>query len=364
MKVLILGTRGIPSAHGGFETLAEQLALYLTERGHSVTVYGQVANSEKQYEDTWEGIDRIQIPAPDTPRGTMTYDLKSVLHSVRRPGVVLTLGYNTGILSLLYRLRGKRTLMNMDGIEWRRDKWSVVAKLWLWLNEWLGARFAEHLIADHPEIKKHLLRHTRSSKITVIPYTNLVSHTSEVSLAEFGFTPQDYHLVIARPEPENSILEIVRAFSREPRLKSLVVLGKYRPDSNPYHRAVLDAASPQVRFLGAIYEKPVVNTLRRNAATYVHGHRVGGTNPSLVEALSFGNAIIAHDNRFNRWVAGPCAGYFKNEDELASIFGMMDTSANKQEVMGMASIRRFEEAFTPEHVLRAYETLLLQYAKD
>ena len=129
-------------------------------------------------------------------------------------------------------------------------------------------------------------------------------------LARLGVEPGRYMSVIARAEPENSLLEIVQGFSAAPRGCRLVVLGNY-DEKVPYQRSVLAGGSSEVLFPGAIYDKSLVSALRFHSMAYVHGHQVGGTNPSLVEALGAGNAVIAHDNRFNRWVAGPQAAYFR-----------------------------------------------------
>src|SRR6185312_4070041 len=140
LEVSILGTRGVPANHGGFETFAQDLSLYLVDRGHRVTVYCQASADEGHSEDEWNGVRRVLIPAPTGPVGTMKFDLAAVLHSSRRPGVILTLGYNTAIFSLLYRLRRIRSVMNMDGIEWKRDKWRFSERIWLHFNELAGAR--------------------------------------------------------------------------------------------------------------------------------------------------------------------------------------------------------------------------------
>jgi glycosyltransferase involved in cell wall biosynthesis len=252
--------------------------------------------------------------------------------------------------------------MNMDGIEWMREKWTVPQRTWLRLNEWAGARFANHLIADHPEIAAHLHRHTSPNKITVIPYgADAVTSASNEPLAKFGLSPNAYHLLVARPEPENSILEVVRACSSSRLHTPLVVLGTYSKKLE-YHRKVVAAAGANVRFLGAIFDREVVRALRFHASVYIHGHRVGGTNPSLVESLGAGNAIIAHDNRFNRWVAGPNARFFTGSDDLLNILLSLEENPNQLSDMRDASRRRHQENFTQEKNLLAYENLLMRVA--
>jgi glycosyltransferase involved in cell wall biosynthesis len=365
MHVLILGTRGIPARHGGFETFAEDLALYLVGRGHEVTVFCQLDAGQPASTDFWNGVRRILVPAGDGAVGTVAFDWGGVNHlrRQRQRGVVLTLGYNTAIFSLLYLLRGIPNVMNMDGIEWKREKWSKSQRAWLWLNELCGAKFSGHLIADHPEIARHLQRHTLPSKITTIPYGADALYSAPVEpLDRWGLSRKGYYLLIARPEPENSILEVVSAYSRRRRGIPLVVLGNYQPDLKPYHAQVMQAGSEEVKFVGAIYDKDVVRSLRFHARGYVHGHRVGGTNPSLVESLAAGNAVIAHDNPFTRWVAGPGALYFKDEDSAAGLFDFLAEKPELLPSMEAASRARHEQEFSQERVLGAYEKLLLRYA--
>lgn len=179
-------------------------------------------------------------------------------------------------------------------------------------------------------------------------------------LSKLGLEPGRYLSVIARPEPENSLLEMVQGFSAKPRGFHLAVLGNYQSD-NPYHRAVKSAASPEVLFVGAIYDKAVVQALRFHSAAYLHGHQVGGTNPSLVEALGAGNPVVAHDNRFNRWVAGDGAVYFDGAKDFSERIDELLAAPPKLALLSAQSRRRFEEVFTWPKVLAQYEALLTGY---
>jgi len=363
MHVLILGTRGVPSKHSGFETFAQDFALFLVSRNHEVTVYCQVDEGEEAGEDTWNGIRRVAIPAGKGSVGTMLFDWKAIRHSMRqKDAVVLTLGYNTGIFNLLYRFSGTPNIMNMDGIEWRREKWSGPARAWFWLNEWSGARVANHLVADHPEIGRHISRHTAEKKISVIPYgADLVTSAPVNLIQKYGLSSKNYNLLIARPEPENSILEVVRAYSLRQRGLPLVMLGTYKPDGTQYQKAVLDAAGPEIRFLGPIFERDIVKALRFHARAYFHGHRVGGTNPSLVESLGAGNAVVANDNCFNRWVAGEGAKYFRSVEDVDEILESLAADPGQLFEMEAASRNRFHEVFTQDTILSAYEELLAKF---
>ncbi len=355
----ILGTRGVPAAHGGFETFAECLALHLVARGWRVVVYCQEDSGSGIVEDVWQGVERVRIPVHVAGvAGTIEFDWRATWHAARQRDPCLTLGYNTAVFCALLRLAGVPNVINMDGIEWSRAKWGPVAKVWFWLNERAGCWLGDHLVADHPEITRHLATRIRADKISTIPYgADEVRRADPALLQAVGVEAGCYLTVIARVEPENSLLEIVQGYSARPRDVKLLVLGHYDA-SQRYHRAVQEAAGPGVVFAGARYDKALVQAIRLHGLAYLHGHQVGGTNPSLVEALGAGNAVIAHDNPFNRWVAGEGAAYFRTagdcDDQLSRI--LADPAA--RQAMGEASRRRFEQGLSWPAVLAQYERLL------
>ncbi|UUL82178.1 DUF1972 domain-containing protein [Sphingomonas qomolangmaensis] len=355
----IMGTRGVPAAHSGYEYFAGHLAPYMVERGWKVTVYCQDDEGEDGLVDHWRGVERVHfVPRLKGTPGTMEFDWKTVRHVVRSPGVDLVLGYNTAIFNLVQRLYGRKVAMNMDGIEWLREKWSLPAKAWFFVNELAGANLSNLPIADHPEMEKHLRPRTLRRTIAMIPYgADLVTGASTAPVTAMGLTPGKYMVKIARSVPENSILEVIRAFSRRRRDCTLVVLGKYQAD-NAFHEACRAAASDEVMFPGAIFDPTIVQALRFHARAYLHGHTVGGTNPSLCEALGCGNAVIAHDNRFNRWTAGADQLYFADEDGCAAaIERLLVDDARLEQARAGARIRH-AEAFTWPAILRAYEDAL------
>lgn len=362
-QLFIHGIRGIPASHGGFETFAAQLAPYLVERGWDVTVYCQEHGTGDWYEDEWNGVKLIHIPvSSDGAKGSLVFDWLSIKDAIKKDGLNLTLGYNTAVYSFLFRLKGKTNVINMDGIEWKRQKWSLPARAFFFINECAGSWLGNHLIADHPQIKKHLEARVSGKKITVIPYcAERTEESNEAVLADYGLRANGFYLVVARPEPENSILEIVRAFSSKPRDHDLVVLGNFDGDNNAYHRTVLDAGNKGVKFVGAIYDHGIVNTFRFFTRAYIHGHQVGGTNPSLVETLGAGSPVLAHDNRFNRWVAGDGAAYFEDEDQCKALFDQLDNDNDRLDAMRKASYQRHSEEFEWEMVLGAYNDVLTQW---
>lgn len=365
MKSLrILGIRGIPAAHGGFETFAERLALYLVGRGWRVVVYCQREGQSGQEitEDEWQGVQRVHVPvAQRGSLATVVFDWKAVCHAAAAGDLCLTLGYNTAVFCQRLRMAGVPNLINMDGIEWQRAKWGPLTRVWFRVNERAGCWLADHLIADHPLIAKHLAKAAKSSKITMIPYgADRVAEVPAQPLAALGVESGRFLSLIARAEPENSVLEAVQGFSRSKRGFKLVVLGNYAED-NPYHRAVKAAASADVVFAGAIYDKTVVQAIRCHSLAYVHGHRVGGTNPSLVEALGAGNPVLAHDNGFNRWVAGEAARYFSTADDFDRVLSALLAEPQQLAALRANALKRFQAAFTWSEVLDSYESLLTQW---
>jgi glycosyltransferase involved in cell wall biosynthesis len=361
--VRILGTHGVPANYGGFETAAENVALFLADRGWRVIVYCQVDGTGPITRDRWKTVERVLIPIDvEGWKGTAKFDLISIRHASRTRDICLTFGYNTGIFNSIQRLRGIPNVINMDGIEWSRARWGFFRQAILYVNERFSALFGNALIADHPEIEKYLLTRAPARKLTTITYgAHPVSPQPIAPVEALGLTAGRYLTLICRPIPENSILELVQGFSRRHRGFDLVVLGKYEEAKDEYHRAVLEAASPEVKFVGAIYDTDVLRALRYYGRMYLHGHTVGGTNPSLVEAMAAANPVLAHDNPYNRWVVGEGARYFQTADDVSRHLDALLVDPATLDAMSSASLQRYEAEFTWDHVAGQYESLLLQH---
>ena len=362
----IIGTRGVPAAHGGFETFAHHFALHMRDKGWAVTVYCQADDGPAgPVIDEWEGVRRVTFAADSGAFGTMKFDWACVRHAMKERGVMLVLGYNTAAFSALLRLTPNPVLTNMDGIEWKRAKWPWHGRIWLYLNEWIGALTSNKLIADHPEIANHLARRRSRRDIVMIPYgADPVTEASEAPVRALGLNPGRYLISIGRIEPENNILPMIQAFAARPRDLQFVCLGKLEPDRNPYHAEVMKVGEGRVVFPGAIYDPAVVKALRFHAAAYCHGHSVGGTNPSLVEALGAGNPVVGHDNPYNRWVAGPEQFYFADIDACAAAFDAVEAGGERLAQAGAASRQRFETAFLWPDILGEYEAVCVESARS
>jgi len=322
-KLTILGTRGVPASHGGFETLAQKLALFLVEKNKEVTVACQYRGFFFR-KAVWSGVSQKKIGVPITGSlGSILFDLVSFSTTVK--STVLVLGYNTGLFNIILKLLGNYVIVNMDGIEYDRSKYGKLAKLWLRVNEFFAILFSDIVIADHPEIKRLLETKypglLKKKKPIVIGYGG---ETEQKTSSSKNKTPKKpYILTVCRIVPENNLDTIIDAFINSKLKKShdLVILGNLDP-KNSHHKMLLYKLNKysNIKTPGAIYEQQKVLELRGNAACYVHGHSVGGTNPSLVEAMQHSANIIAHDNPFNKWVLDGQGLYFRDTKSLKILF--------------------------------------------
>ncbi len=334
LKIAILGSRGIPARYGGFETFAEEIARRLTDQGVDVTVFCEATKGGRAMR-----MGRIKLayaPVPCRgPLGRILYEVVSLLHCVKGYDVVYMLGYGTSFACWIPRLFGRKVWINMDGLEWRRSKWGPLAKLWLKCMEGIACKVANRLIFDNKALADQVQeRRQPSAEISVLAYgAPLVTKTpSTEPLKALDIEPHNYHLMVCRFEPENHILEMVRAAANRESGPPLIVVSNTNTNG-AWQKEVLFHASPLVRFLGPVYDQDTLRALRFHSQAYVHGHSVGGTNPSLLEAMGAGNFILAHDNPFNREVLGPMGRYFADEADFADKLWEAEATSERQRRM-------------------------------
>jgi glycosyltransferase involved in cell wall biosynthesis len=360
-EIYLIGVRGIPNRYGGFERLVEVLAPDLVSRGHKVTVFCEVGDDiSAAGHDIWNGVRRHYVNTYlRGPLGTIEYDLRSFF-SVPPSAISIIFGYGTGIFQRRLRRLGIRHAVNMDGIEWQREKWGRIARIWLRFNEREAAQLGDELIADHPEIQAYLKdRLCKMSTMIAYGVDDSALHPPESLLDHpllVQYPAQGYFLVVARPEPENQIHVLLAAYEASRRTLPMIVLGNY--SANAYGRK-LQAAHREVVFAGAVYDSSVLDALRRRSALYLHGHSVGGTNPSLIEAMAAGALVVAHDNKFNRWVLGDEAGlYFQNVHDLKAILDKPPLDADERISMIEAAKMRCRDEFRWVKILSAYSEVI------
>lgn len=364
LRIAILGSRGIPARYGGFETFAEKLAVGLVEHGMDVTVYAETP-LEYQGDDGHHLGVRIRYVTPLSlgPASVVAYDVQCLWDARSEFDVVYMLGYGAAWACWIPRLWSSRVWVNLDGLEWARSKWSRWVRIYLRLMEATAARVAHRVIADAQAIEARYKRIYRSgAPSTFIPYgaTPPDDTSSDAVLTAHGLLPDAYLLVIARMEPENHIVDIIGGHALYGGGLPLVLVGDIQADT-PYCRQLRALQCDQVQFLGAVYDPLTLSTLRKRCRAYVHGHSVGGTNPSLIEAMMCGCQIIAHDNVFNREVLGPVGVYFGSQAELSSSLQALgnETDAERQ-VKQQDAVNRVLAQYTWEKVICAYVKLIEQ----
>tara|TARA_R110002096_G_scaffold434488_1_gene656203 strand:- start:4467 stop:5558 length:1092 start_codon:yes stop_codon:yes gene_type:complete len=323
MKLAILGTRGIPNHYGGFEQFAEYLSLGLVKKGHDVWVYNSSLHPYKREE--WNGVNLVKCKDWEDKLGTagqFFYDLNCILDSRKRGfDIILQLGYTSS--SIWGFLFPKKSIIvtNMDGLEWKRSKYNRLTKSFLKKAERWAIKSSDHLVSDSIGIQTYL-EETLGAKSSFIAYgSNLFQNPDNNTLNDFSVQPFDYYLIIARMEPENNIELILDAYVKSNFSKDFLVVGK---TNNSFGKYLVSKYSntPKIRFLGGIYDIDLLNNLRFYCKLYFHGHSVGGTNPSLLEAMASSALIVAHDNPFNKAILNDDAFYFNDIQSCEFIFNL------------------------------------------
>jgi len=242
----------------------------------------------------------------------------------------------------------------MDGLEWRRAKYSKLSQLFLKNAERWAALHANHLISDSIEIKKYLL--AQYSKVsTYIPYGAEVFSQGDVSLLKpLHLQPSRYFLLVARLEPENNIEMVIDGVLASSATEPLIVIGN--PATALGKKLQRKYASKNIQFAGAIYDQVVLNNLRFFSKFYFHGHSVGGTNPSLLEAMACGCRIAAHDNVFNRAVLESGADYFSSSEQVAQIINQSPAMAEERKKM---NVQKIQSLYSWASIIDQYEKLML-----
>ncbi|MFX0556020.1 DUF1972 domain-containing protein [Maribacter sp. CXY002] len=357
MKIGIIGTRGIPNNHGGFEQFAEYLSKYLVEEGHDVYVYNSHAHPYQK--KTWNGVYIIHKNDPEDNIGTFgqfIYDFNCIIDSRKRNfDIILQLGYTSS--SIWGWLLPKKSIIvtNMDGLEWKRSKYSKPVQIFLKIAESLAIRTSDFLVADSIGIQDYLNEKYKTVSEYIAYGAELFTNPQEIVLESYGVEKHSFDLLIARLEPENNIEVILDGVVMSGINRSFLVIGKHDTKFGEYLKRKF-SRSTNIIFLGGIYNLNHLNNLRYFSNLYFHGHSVGGTNPSLLEAMASNSLIIANDNIFNKGVLGDNAYYFKNSDDVAILL-----QKNKMEASEFLTINagKIKNELNWNSINKKYETYLL-----
>jgi len=333
MNILILGARGIPAKWGGFDTFVTHLAPRLVKKGHRVTVFCQPKYSLPERPDTFEGVRLIYVPTLyGKNTETFVHELLCSLYAlVRLRGFDLyyILGCRSTVVYLPHWILRRTLVINTDGLDWARRKWGFVARSFLKFNYWLARQIANHLVSDSKELKRFYLERYNRQTAFLTNGGEIVTERKPDVVRSYGLEPGEYLLVACRLEPENNIDTILREFEKTSIPKKLVIAGGANYKS-PYIDALKRTRDPRVIFLGPVYTEGHIEQLHIHGYAYLHGHEVGGTNPSLLKAMACGNIILAHDVRFNKEVLGGCGILWtKDEGDLKAKLDRMHRDHNR-----------------------------------
>ena len=362
MRIALVGTRGVPARYGGFETAVEEVGSRLVDRGHDVVVFCR-SSAESEQQSNYQGMRLVHLPALRTRSlETLSHTALSAVHRALAgtDAAVLFNAAHSPFLPL-FRLRGIPVATHVDGLEWRRSKWGRVGRRYYRIAESLAVRWSDEIIADAGGIADYY-RAEFSCPSRLISYgAPRLTGTGSEKLAELGLASRGYHLVVARFEPENHVLEIVRGYVASSAALPLAVVGS-APYSDEYTALVRAAADERVILLGGVWDQELLDQLYAHAASYLHGHSVGGTNPSLLRAAGAGTPVIAFDTAFNREVAGVNGEYFAHSADVARLVERAETDADAFLTMGerlAADSRRYDW----DEVAREYESLCRDLAE-
>lgn len=356
MKIGIIGTRGIPNRYGGYEQFVEHAAPELISRGHEVFVYN---SSLHPYEGSeWNGVKLIKKNDPENKIGTagqFVYDLNCILDTEKKHfDVILQLGYtSSSVWSFLFPKKSV-IITNMDGLEWKRQKYSRLVRSFLKAAEKWAVKHSDYLIADSIGIREYLLKKYKTDSTFIAYGAEIFDHPDEQWIKEQNLTPYNYDLLIARMEPENNIETIVKAHLLSMSTQPLIIIGNYKNKYGTYLQRKYQSAT--IQFRGGIFEKQLLDSLRFYSRFYFHGHSVGGTNPSLLEAMASQALIVAHDNIFNKSVLGDNAFYFSSIEQIADI---LNKGIEKNDFLPMLqnNLKKIRTEYSWPHIIDKLENL-------
>lgn len=342
-RVGIIGTNGLPGKYGGWD----QLVIHLTENlktKFDFIVYTSYTNSNKSTKE-YKGTRIKRVPFKANGIQSIPYDIYSMIHAIFYCDVLFICGTSGCVFLPFVRLFGKKVVLNPDGQEWKRGKWSKPVKWFLKISESWGVKFSSTVVADNIKIKEYLIEeYNKNSEL--IEYGGdqvLQVALDNDTILKYEIEKGKYAFKVCRIEPENNIDLIVEAFSKTPEI-ILILIGNWNFSDFGKELRIKYKDYRNLKLLDPIYDQHILDELRSNCGIYVHGHSVGGTNPSLVEAMNLGLNILAFDVDYNRATTENQAYFFKNKNELISYlekFRLNALESNSDKMLEIAK-RRYQ----------------------
>ncbi|HEX5001966.1 MAG TPA: DUF1972 domain-containing protein [Bacteroidia bacterium] len=357
MKIAIAGTRGIPNKYGGFEQCAQYLSELLVQMGHEVTVYN--THYHPWQKSMLGDVHIVKKFNPENTIGTagnFIYDFLCMRHAVStQTDVLLVLGYTTAsVFYPLMRWKSAHLVTNMDGLEWKRDKWNgFIKRLAKWFEK-LGANYSPWLISDNPEIAAYLKKTYNRSSYCIAYGCNKFTHPDPDAIRPVKIKSDRYGVLIARMEPENNIEMALEGFAASDWDGELIVVGDTGTRYGKKMKA-LKAGDGRIHFTGGIYDQELLNNLRYYSSFYIHGHSVGGTNPSLLEAMACGCLILMHGNNFNKSVTEGNAHSFVTAAGLTALLNQWDQTISRHGSFREGNYKLVSEKYNWKVIAEKYE---------
>lgn len=353
-----MGIRGIPASYGGFETLAEELAPRLVNKGHDVTVYGR-SNTIDYAGEYYRGV-RLKILPTIRHKylDTVVHTFLSVLDSFfEHYDVVLICNAANSILSFIPRITGKKVVVNVDGVERKRKKWNQLGKIWYLFGEIFSVLFPNQIVSDAKVIQEYYMDRYKKDSV-LIPYgayTNKVESTDV--LEKFGVKPKEYFLYVSRLEPENNAQLVIDAFEKVTTEKKLIIVGD-APYAKKYITSLRKTKDPRIIFTGFVFGKGY-REFQSHAYSYIHATEVGGTHPALIEAMGFGNGVLVNGTPENIETLGETGIIYKKNDvdDLKEKIEFAEANPLVIEELGKAAQKKVEEECSWGKIADAYDRL-------
>ncbi len=363
MNIAIIGSRGYPYVYSGYETFVSELAPRLVANGHSVTVYCHKA----LFTDRPSSVNGIQlryVPAIEHKiLSQFTHSLLSTLHVLfTNVDVILYVNSANGPFGLLTKLFGKRTAINVDGLEWLRPKWKGLGAKYFRMASYLATKLFDVVISDSKRMAEIYKKEFNSPSVTIAYGANIGRSANPKLIEQFGLKPGEYYLIVGRLIPDNNADLIVRAFERCSTTKRLVILGDV-PYRDSYAESIRTTKDARIVFPGYVRDNDVLRELYCNCFVYIHGHEFGGTNPALLKALAYGCCVFALDTVFNREVlADETHGVFFRKEETSFLRGLgyIENNQSVVEEKRKAARDRIHQCYTWELITNQYESLFVK----
>jgi len=383
IKIVFIGSRGIPAKYGGNETFVEEIANRIKEKGFDVFV---TCESNKYLLDEYRGVKRIHIKSVKSRTTIPTInDLLAVVYLILRfPDIQIYyfVAPDGSIAALLPRLLGKKIIINTDGLEWKRvlirkkyyPLWlkpiAYLVYKYLLFTEYISNKISDTVIADSKVIEDYLINKYKTKKVEHISYGSRKLYCSSISeeeekliLKKFNLEPHSYYLTVGRIVAENNIHIEVRGFIQSLTKKKLIIVGNFN-SSDPYVQFLykIKGDDNRVIFHDPIYEQQTLGILRKNCFAYIHAYEVGGTNPSLLEQMTFQRPILAYDVPFHWEVLGKGGIYFRDDLDLVEKIRILEEERIDLEEIKKCLEERLED-YNWDDITNKYVTLFLNTMK-